>query len=937
MFGLTALSLVLLECGAHGFSILPSKSLTHQEITERAILNIMVRVCRTLALAEGRNFAFPSQPFTAESVVAACNAPKSSKSFHRSITKIRTSNWVTDVRHFFTPSFHFDDETFVEGRTLITEGLFTIKAANKKRNYFQAMLKLGEISHTLQDFYSHSNWVEMGNKLPNSNLIRANTRIGNIAEQSRATCLNCDGDDCSNNILDDILQEKILTSGYFRLFLPSKPKGKCSHGGFLDATHNTEPKGGINKDTLTSEHGHLHSQAANIAVAATSELLEDVRGAAGDRDFLQMMGISRGSSKALCFVVDTRSTGEETEAVKMVISSIINRKVRALDEPSSYLLVSFSDLSFGPLMRTTDPKEFKAYINSLSATGGDSPKNTLSGLQLALIGTPANTEIFVFTGTAVKDAHMKTTVTALIEQTQSVVNFMITNTLGFQTQADSSKQQYVEMSKSDPQLYRDLAQASGGQVIEITEDRLLEATSVITESSRSSLVTLLQAARSPGKAESFTFEVDESVTNLAVYITGTSVDVTLIDPSGVLHNNMMPQSSIISSQLVGNFQTLWLQTQVGMWEIRIASTNPYNLKVVGESPLDFLFNFVKELQGPPGGFDLIDNRPTAGRSASLMVTLTGGDSATLTEVTLVEPTGSGQINGSVEAQGGGEYIVRFDRIPSFQFVVFVKGQKNDSTSGASLGIFQRQSTTSQRASSLTVAAGHSNCVLEPGTTQSVPFSVLTFREGGNFTIQATSDQDFTLTFPPSLSMDTGGSANGIVNITVPATTPSGTGVTLIIEAVAPGGADTNYAVLRFTILQKVTDFTQPVCQLHNLQSSCSDDCSQAMWELSVLVTDGADGTGVDHISLRQGSGTLKTTSAVHNESITLVSYMASCCSPDVQLVAVDQVGNVEICSYSAHKTTELPTSFSTRTLQSLLFCFCITVLGLSLLSEMEIN
>lgn len=33
----------------------------------------------------------------------------------------------------------------------------------------------------LKDFYSHSNWVELGNKVPNSNLLRSDTSIGNIA------------------------------------------------------------------------------------------------------------------------------------------------------------------------------------------------------------------------------------------------------------------------------------------------------------------------------------------------------------------------------------------------------------------------------------------------------------------------------------------------------------------------------------------------------------------------------------------------------------------------------------------------------------------------------------------------------------------------------------------------------------------------------------
>lgn len=104
----------------------------------------------------------------------------------------------------------------------------------------------------LKDFYSHSNWVELGKKVPNSNLLRSDTSIGNIAGKrmtsprcvcvcsqrkvlrcssaaiDRATCKSCDGDDCSKNILQDILEQDILTSGYFGLVpvVSTKPKGK---------------------------------------------------------------------------------------------------------------------------------------------------------------------------------------------------------------------------------------------------------------------------------------------------------------------------------------------------------------------------------------------------------------------------------------------------------------------------------------------------------------------------------------------------------------------------------------------------------------------------------------------------------------------------------------------------------------------------------------
>ena len=64
-------------------------------------------------------------------------------------------------------------------------------------------------------------------------------------------------------------------------------KGKCSHGGKFDRTSRQEPVGGINKDDVSADHGSLHHKAADIAVKATMELLEDIRVAVGDKKFLQ--------------------------------------------------------------------------------------------------------------------------------------------------------------------------------------------------------------------------------------------------------------------------------------------------------------------------------------------------------------------------------------------------------------------------------------------------------------------------------------------------------------------------------------------------------------------------------------------------------------------------------------------------------------------------
>lgn len=57
------LLLAHLLAGAHGFGILPGKSMSHMEITETAILNTTVQVCRALAQAEGADFTLPVRTY----------------------------------------------------------------------------------------------------------------------------------------------------------------------------------------------------------------------------------------------------------------------------------------------------------------------------------------------------------------------------------------------------------------------------------------------------------------------------------------------------------------------------------------------------------------------------------------------------------------------------------------------------------------------------------------------------------------------------------------------------------------------------------------------------------------------------------------------------------------------------------------------------------
>ncbi|XP_073698690.1 von Willebrand factor A domain-containing protein 7-like [Garra rufa] len=464
-------------------------SLTHREITQMAILRKTAEVCRDIAISQGRDFTLPiNNGLTPSAVQKACSTSSasssalSSLSFYSAITETYLSNAAVDVAFALSEAHHVDNEAFREGRDLITKGVAAVKASVQQGSYISARITLGALCHTLQDFYSHSNWVELGSTAPFSTLIKPELLLNNIADPSTPTCKSsCIGPNCADNILPEILLHKKLTSGYFSI------------------------------------------------------LLQDIRLATGDQAFLRLVGLSQTS--VLAFVIDTTgSMSDDIEEAKRVSFSIIDSRRGTPEEPSEYILVPFNDPDFGPLTRTDNADIFKEKINSLSPfDGGDFPEMCLSGLLLALAGAPPSTDIFVFTDAAAKDSELKSTVQAMIERTKSTVTFLLTNPFSFRKRRDvlqSGSFTSRSIYESEIQLYRDLAHVSGGQTIEVTKDTLSQATAVITDASTSALVTLLQVVRSPAIAENFFFVLDPSLSNVIVYVTGDSPVFTIYSPTG---------------------------------------------------------------------------------------------------------------------------------------------------------------------------------------------------------------------------------------------------------------------------------------------------------------------------------------------------------------------------------------------------------------------
>lgn len=933
MTGRSAVFLVAvlsLWSGVHSFMplfVLTGNSTTHRDITRQAVLRKTAEVCKDIAAAEGRPFTLTiDNALTVEKVQSACSGNSTSVlstvRFHTSIATMYFSNALVDVVYALSEEHHFDDETFKGGREVLTTDVSSVKASVKQENYMAGRFTLGRACHTLQDFYSHSNWVELGKTTPYSALISPDQNLTNLAGPQVATCRNCTNGDCANNLLPDLLQQGLLTSGYFNIFSSEKPAGKCSHGGFFDKTSKRDPIGGISKDTVTSSHGPLHHQAADLAVNATVELLEDIRVAVGDTNFLRLMGLSQSS--VLCFVIDTTgSMSDDIAEAKRVSFEIIDSKKGTQQEPSAYILVPFNDPAFGPLVMTTDADKFKAEINKLSASGGgDIPELCLSGLQLALTAAPPSSEIFVFTDAPAKDADLKSTISALIESTKSVVTFMLTDVLESRRRRSVLGRFSRAMSQADAQLYRDLAKESGGQAIEVTKADLSVATTVIEDSSASAVVNIFQVVSNPGKPDKFNFTVDGSIQNMTAYITGTSsLTFDITSPSGTSQSSSVSSGPLATITTAGNLRRLSLNSdnQTGLWEIHVNSNDPYSVKVIGQSSVNFIYNLVEPHEGSHGDYSLKEGRPLTGGNATVLVTVTS-DAVNITEVTLYDSSGPTEVIGTLQPQDDGNILVTFTEIPAGTFTLRIKGE-DSATSRSTPTSFQRQASTQIKSSSISVTAQVNSSSIEPGSSLSIPFTVASMSNGavnqsasGTFTVKAQNDRSYSSSSPSSVTMS-GGQANGTVSITVPSSASSGTDVTLTITAQNSAATDINYTVLRFSVESKVTDVTRPVCEVVSTTGDCSSSvCSSSQWGLTANISDGVNGTGIDSVTVRQGSGTLNTSmSSSGGLNITVASYSASCCSQSVELRIVDNVGNVQLCTGQAKAaTTAAPVNTTTN-------------------------
>ena len=475
---------------------------------------------------------------------------------------------------------HFDGENFPGSMSRIVDYKFKVRDNLNANDVKQARFFLGQALHTIQDFYSHSNWIEKGETSHWSALGNPLQVIRTFPPMSRNTCTNCLRDTCSDCIeLGTILPlttNELTTAYYGGDDRRKENRLKCSHGGkisfkrpvfligpttfgpFRDSSGRGDLSNGINKDTTSCEaspHRDRHIEAAEVAYAATVDYLRQVRTLVGLPKMQRLLGV--GGTMAIA-VDTTGSMIFELDAIKDKIGQIVDSRLGTPLEPSLYILSPFNDPETGPLTVTDNVVTFKNALNNLTAGfGGDCPERAYKGIYEALKQTNDFGDLIMFTDAAATDSDRgfyMDGVLRLAKEKNVRVNIVYSGSFGD--------------CETDP-TYARVTRATGGLYFEVQPEELFDAASLSELIYRPQLSTIF-SVRGPlsGFPLVFPFRIDSLLTQPSFVISGTgATNIVVRRPDGSTVLSTDPGVSYVALS-TGAFYS-FINPPLGTWTITI--------------------------------------------------------------------------------------------------------------------------------------------------------------------------------------------------------------------------------------------------------------------------------------------------------------------------------------------------------------------------------
>lgn len=536
--------------------------------------------------------------------MSATVAGQPAKFSERALQEIALANEYVDSiwagnAAWFQPTFHFTNATLnASSQRLITlKQQIVAELTASTPNGARARELLGQALHAVQDFYSHSNWVELGNSGEQTLLGRA---VLANPPASHHPCFNDGNDLVAGTGLG-------LTSAYFSGPNPltgrsGAPNGGCYHGNY------TESCDGINKDRNEPPGDPLHAKAVQLAILATrdytQQVLDEIAG--NDKAVSALLDV-RGTC---AFVIDdTGSMGTEIAGVKQMVTSLVNSLAAdPAKAPTNWALLRFGDPDIGSAFVTSNVSQLLSAVNGLGVGGGgDCPELSQGALLKALDAVLPSSRIYLFTDASAKDSELKSLVSNRAAEVGAELSYCVTGSC----------------SPIDP-AYIDGAAATGGRIFVIGASEVAKLTGLVTADAAGRLQMITRAEK-PFIAGSMSldFPVDDTVSRLIVSGSGdvlTSGQLYRPDGTTVL----VGQVGVTLSSLTNGFVLEVVSPPTGQWHLQVGGSGSASVVVSGISSLEFYgFEIVEPDPDLHGSYAPVPGQPISGTTCTALASLLG--------------------------------------------------------------------------------------------------------------------------------------------------------------------------------------------------------------------------------------------------------------------------------------------------------------------------
>lgn len=699
------------------------------------------------------------------------------------------ANWYTDVFEVGRPEAHFDNETLSAGsarlRGKIDSIIQNLADCDKKK----ALKEMGRALHTVQDFYSHSNWVEHWGGLHRG--------IYDLPDPPRE--LYCSPPDFAPGG---------LTTGYFSLLgwvmgnqCLTTPSNKCCHQDLHKDDASRQPFFG-------PARAAAEEATTEFAGRVEREILSRYPGERGEA----MVRLLKKDQRDVAFVLDdTGSMSEELADVKTAVSAYID-SIAADEEPPRFFLYTFKD-STRYRGSTCDAEQIKAMVAPLFPSGGgDCPEMSNSAQLEAAAAIEEGGEIFFATDASPRDPEVGPTLLALVQSKNIDLEVILTGNCVSDSSLAAVESDALSgavgtnattppvippgdlTSSSSQRSFSALAALSGGLFFRVARSEFDQAASIILNRTRPDNADVLYAIDISGPSgKSYAVPVDSALEDVTFVVsrlqaTGTFT-LTLRRPDGSVVAAGDPG---VSFTTVSGVRAVKVDEPVdGTWTLDVAGSGKFTASVFGKSKLsltDFGFHAEPVGQRPEVELMPLPGLPIAGEAAIAEAHVTGERSSVSFGLRNADTTAIAPLE---LAEARPNVYRGTVTPPASDFLVYANGID------ANGHPFQRVFREFFKASTVRVTPQSLFQTAAPGTTVTYVFDVTNLAGTAmSYRLYRNSASGYPVTGPTSLSLKAGETKPVTLTVGIPASAPDGKEdpLSLVVTSTTDPGVTNNAVV-----------------------------------------------------------------------------------------------------------------------------------------------